>query len=51
MIQFTFAHIKTTNPNTSLKKDGFGFMLYGASNRARTCDTAVNSRVLCQLSY
>ena len=23
----------------------------GASNRARTCDTAVNSRVLCQLSY
>ena len=26
-------------------------MLYGASNRARTCDTAVNSRVLCQLSY
>ena len=25
--------------------------LFGASNRARTCDTAVNSRVLCQLSY
>ena len=28
-----FTHIKTTNPNTSLKIDGFGFMLYGASNR------------------
>ena len=25
--------------------------LFGASNRTRTCDTAVNSRVLCQLSY
>ncbi len=25
--------------------------LFGASNRARTCDTAVNSRVLYRLSY
>ena len=24
--------------------------LYGASRRIRTCDTAVNSRALCQLS-
>ena len=26
-------------------------LMYGASNRARTCDLAVNSRSLCRLSY
>ena len=28
-----------------------GGLLFGASNRTRTCDTAVNSRVLYRLSY
>ena len=28
-----FYSYKTTNPNPSLVIDGFGFMLYGASNR------------------
>ena len=33
------------------KNHPFGWFFVGASNRARTCDTAVNSRVLYRLSY
>ena len=42
---------KTTNPNVSPIGKRFGFECFGAPNRTRTCDTAVNSKMFESSSF